>query len=213
MLVRRSRLGFRGRRNFTQRQAHWDRVAARHTMAEAPRMVSAAVETSRGDRLVGIASPRPTPWRRRHAWFSWRSRILHAATGSLGSCRRALRYGEGATHGFAGRPGLGVLGVPAENRGKGSVNLVSPSAWGGVWDESLRRKVGSQWIVAARPLCHLQCPVAYLSRLQRIPPVVRTYLLSKEARATSLLRRLYQRHEPMGALGAPTVGRLTNDRR
>ena len=28
----------------------------------------------------------------------------------------------------------------------------------------------SQWIVAARPLCHLQYPVAYLSRLQRILP-------------------------------------------
>jgi hypothetical protein len=34
----------------------------------------------------------------------------------------------------------------------------------------VRRGAGSQWIVAARPLCHLQCPVAYLSRLQRILP-------------------------------------------
>lgn len=40
-------------------------------------------------------------------------------------------------------------------------------------DESMRRGAGSQWIVAARPLCHLQCPVAYLSRLQRIQPVAR----------------------------------------
>ena len=31
----------------------------------------------------------------------------------------------------------------------------------------------SQWIVAARPLCHLQYPVAYLSRLQRILPAAR----------------------------------------
>ena len=31
----------------------------------------------------------------------------------------------------------------------------------------------TQWIVAARPLCHLQCPVAYLSRLQRIQLVAR----------------------------------------
>ncbi|KAF7800875.1 Regulator of rDNA transcription protein 15 [Senna tora] len=31
----------------------------------------------------------------------------------------------------------------------------------------------SQWIVAARPLCHLQYPVAYLSRLQRIQPDAR----------------------------------------
>jgi hypothetical protein len=40
-------------------------------------------------------------------------------------------------------------------------------------DESVRRGAGSQWIVAARPLCHLQCPVAYLSRLQRIQPAAR----------------------------------------
>src|SRR4051794_23228475 len=44
-----------------------------------------------------------------------------------------------------------------------------------VWgrDESVRHGAGSQWIVAARPLCHLQCPVAYLSRLQRIQPTAR----------------------------------------
>ena len=35
-------------------------------------------------------------------------------------------------------------------------------------DESERRRAESQWIVAARPLCHLQYPVAYLSRLQTI---------------------------------------------
>ncbi|CAL9144211.1 unnamed protein product, partial [Musa hybrid cultivar] len=38
---------------------------------------------------------------------------------------------------------------------------------------SVRRRAGSQWIVAARPLYHLQCPIAYLSRLQRIRPAVR----------------------------------------
>lgn len=37
---------------------------------------------------------------------------------------------------------------------------------GATWAES-------QWIVAARPLCHLQYPVAYLSRLQRILPAAR----------------------------------------
>ena len=40
-------------------------------------------------------------------------------------------------------------------------------------DESERRGAESQWIVAARPLCHLQYPVAYLSRLQRILPAAR----------------------------------------
>ena len=41
-------------------------------------------------------------------------------------------------------------------------------------DESMRLRAESQWIVAARPLCHLQYPVAYLSRLQRILPAARS---------------------------------------
>ena len=44
---------------------------------------------------------------------------------------------------------------------------------GGGGDESKRHRAESQWIVAARPLCHLQYPVAYLSRLQRIQPAAR----------------------------------------
>ncbi|PHT26873.1 hypothetical protein CQW23_33525 [Capsicum baccatum] len=36
-----------------------------------------------------------------------------------------------------------------------------------------RQRAESQWIVPARPLYHLQYPVAYLSRLQRILPAVR----------------------------------------
>ena len=40
-------------------------------------------------------------------------------------------------------------------------------------DESKRQRAESQWIVAKRPLCHLQYPVAYLSRMQRILPVAR----------------------------------------
>ena len=49
--------------------------------------------------------------------------------------------------------------------------------WGGV--ESMRQRAESQWIVAARPLCHLQYPVAYLSRLQRIQLVARLKLRYK----------------------------------
>jgi hypothetical protein len=52
---------------------------------------------------------------------------------------------------------------------------------GAGWDESVRLGAGSQWIVAARPLCHLQCPVAYLSRLQRILPAARLELRSRAA--------------------------------
>ncbi|PHT26351.1 hypothetical protein CQW23_34040 [Capsicum baccatum] len=40
-------------------------------------------------------------------------------------------------------------------------------------DEPERQRAESQWIVAARPLCHLQYPIAYLSRLQRILPAAR----------------------------------------
>ncbi|PHT30599.1 hypothetical protein CQW23_29779 [Capsicum baccatum] len=40
-------------------------------------------------------------------------------------------------------------------------------------DETERQRAESQWIVAAWPLCHLQYPFAYLSRLQRILPAAR----------------------------------------
>ena len=56
---------------------------------------------------------------------------------------------------------------------------------GGGGDESVRHGAESQWIVAARPLCHLQYPVAYLSRLQRILPAVRSKLIFKAARRGS----------------------------
>ncbi|KAK4258332.1 hypothetical protein QN277_007812 [Acacia crassicarpa] len=49
---------------------------------------------------------------------------------------------------------------------------------GATWAES-------QWIVAARPLCHLQYPVAYLSRLQRILPAARREFLQGVPRGSS----------------------------
>ncbi|KAF7807786.1 pentatricopeptide repeat-containing protein [Senna tora] len=52
-----------------------------------------------------------------------------------------------------------------------------PSDRSDTWDLEEGRieatRAESQWIVAARPLCHLQYPVAYLSRLQRILPAAR----------------------------------------
>ncbi|KAM7460767.1 hypothetical protein LguiB_035865 [Lonicera macranthoides] len=88
-------------------------------------------------------------------------------------------------------------------------HLVPPRAKGGngwslFWegrDESERRRAESQWIVAARPLCHLQYPVAYLSRLQRILPAARWKLYFKAARAARPPRGLSQRHVPLGARG------------
>ncbi|KAL0288831.1 UNVERIFIED_CONTAM: putative uncharacterized protein ART2 [Sesamum radiatum] len=53
----------------------------------------------------------------------------------------------------------------------------------------------------ARPLCRLQYPVAYLSRLQRILPAARWELYFKAADAARPPRRLGQRHVPLGARG------------
>lgn len=78
---------------------------------------------------------------------------------------------------------------------------------GGGRDESVRRGAGSQWIVAARPLCHLQCPVAYLSRLQRIQPADRLEFRSKGAPRRFSRAGRGLRHVPVGAQSAPTVGR------
>ncbi|CAA2946935.1 Probable glucuronoxylan glucuronosyltransferase F8H [Olea europaea subsp. europaea] len=65
-------------------------------------------------------------------------------------------------------------------------------------DESERQRAESQRIVAARLLCRLQYPVAYLSRLQRILPAARWKLYFKVANAARL------------STGPPTVctGRL-----
>lgn len=68
-------------------------------------------------------------------------------------------------------------------------------------DESKRQRAESQRIVAARPLCRLQYPVAYLSRLQRILPAARWELYFKAANAAHPPRRLGQRHVPLGARG------------
>ena len=59
----------------------------------------------------------------------------------------------------------------------------------------------SQWIVAARPLCHLQYPVAYLSRLQRILPAARWELRFKASRRANPPHEGHQRHVPLGGRG------------
>ena len=76
-------------------------------------------------------------------------------------------------------------------------------------DESKRRRAESQWIVAARPLCHLQYPVAYLSRLQRILPAARWELRFKAARAALPPGGLGQRHVPLGDMPLLLVGKRT----
>jgi len=64
--------------------------------------------------------------------------------------------------------------------------------------------------VAARPLCHLQCPVAYLSRLQRIHLPDRLKLLCK-APEDGLFRRSGGALDTCfwGRTGVPTSSRVT----
>ncbi|PHT27761.1 Regulator of rDNA transcription protein 15 [Capsicum baccatum] len=75
-------------------------------------------------------------------------------------------------------------------------------------DEPEKQRAESQWIVAARPLFHLQYHVAYLSCLQRILPAARWKLYFKAAVATLPPRWLSKRHVPLGA-EAPTVNNPT----
>ncbi|PHT25388.1 hypothetical protein CQW23_34983 [Capsicum baccatum] len=77
-------------------------------------------------------------------------------------------------------------------------------------DEPERQRAESQWNVEARPLSHLQYPVAYLSRLQRSLPSARWKLYFKEAAVILASQRLSQRHVPLG-VEAPTVGQQADD--
>ncbi|KAF3969133.1 hypothetical protein CMV_007045 [Castanea mollissima] len=101
----------------------------------------------------------------------------------MGMQRRAR---GGLTSGRNGAKSFDEIGGVGKGRGR---------------DESKRHRAESQWIVAARPLCHLQYPVAYLSRLQRILPAARWELYFKAAHAARPPRGLSQRHVPLGARG------------
>jgi hypothetical protein len=71
----------------------------------------------------------------------------------------------------------------------------------------VRRGAGSQWIVAARPLCHLQCPVAYLSRLQRIQPTARWERSFEAASHNTSVGPAWPMARALGGASAPNVGR------
>ena len=77
-----------------------------------------------------------------------------------------------------------------------------------VFYESRRQRAESQWIVAARPLCHLQYPVAYLSRLQKILLADRLKLISKVA-PNRLMRPSEMANDtgPWECKSTPTAGR------
>ncbi|CAL0302123.1 unnamed protein product [Lupinus luteus] len=91
----------------------------------------------------------------------------------------------------------------------------------GVYDLA-RKKVGwegrieatraeSQWIVAARPLCHLQYPVAYLSRLQRILPAAQWGIALQGVRRGSSTPQGSPTARASGRLRPPTTGRQTGN--
>ncbi|KAK7365720.1 hypothetical protein VNO78_39106 [Psophocarpus tetragonolobus] len=72
----------------------------------------------------------------------------------------------------------------------------------GRWEGRIKAtRAESQWIVAARPLCHLQYPVAYLSRLQRILPAARWELRFKASHRANPPCEGRQRHVPLGGRG------------
>ena len=91
-----------------------------------------------------------------------------------------------------GRSLPGVFWRPSPSTGTDKPPGEAEQRETGVWDlggrdESERQRAESQRIVAARPLCPLQYPVAYLSRLQRILPAARWNCTSR--RPARLFRR------------------------
>ncbi|KAK7384677.1 hypothetical protein VNO78_30378 [Psophocarpus tetragonolobus] len=57
------------------------------------------------------------------------------------------------------------------------------------------------WAMHSRPLCHLQYPIAYLSRLQRILPAARWELHFKASHRANPPCEGRQRHVPLGGRG------------
>ncbi|KAL2453578.1 Uncharacterized protein Adt_48919 [Abeliophyllum distichum] len=128
----------------------------------------------------------------RPSWHTKAPTQAHRHTSS-GTRRQHLRHTEAATQAHGCSNSGTNVGTGRNGR-----------------DESERQRAESQRIVAARPLCRLQYPVAYLSRLQRILPAARWKLYFKAANAARPLRWLGQRHVPLGA-GRPLlrVGKRT----
>lgn len=74
----------------------------------------------------------------------------------------------------------------------------------------MRRRAESQWIVAARLLCHLQYPATYLSRLQRIHLPDRLELpYGVPGAAASAASGEALDTCSRGRTGAPTISRVT----
>ena len=74
----------------------------------------------------------------------------------------------------------------------------------------MRRRAESQWIVAARLLCHLQYPATYLSRLQRIhlPDRLELPFRAPEATTSATSGETLDTCS-RGRTSAPTISRVT----
>ncbi|KAG9438819.1 hypothetical protein H6P81_021224 [Aristolochia fimbriata] len=84
---------------------------------------------------------------------------------------------------------------------------LGPTPCGRGRDESVRHGAESQWIVAARPLCHLQYPSAYLSRLQRIQIAARSGIVLQGGPVDSSAPGASPTTRALGGRKAPNVGR------
>lgn len=140
--------------------------------------------------------------------------VLFDVKGRLAGQRIANLDEHGASHSSGPSEPIAYPGVSAGLPARGALSLnvkgmnrYPPEgvARGGL--ESVRRGAGSQWIVAARPLCHLQCPVAYLSRLQRIRPAARLEFRFKAAGRGTSAAAAAPRTRALGGRQAPTAGR------
>ncbi|KAK8955308.1 hypothetical protein KSP40_PGU002636 [Platanthera guangdongensis] len=79
-------------------------------------------------------------------------------------------------------------------------------------DESTVTWAESQWIVVAKPLCHVQYPVVNLSCLQRILPIIRLKLQLKAFTQVMYKTRVEETYiTPLGSY-SPTIGHGANER-
>ncbi|KAK7365929.1 hypothetical protein VNO78_38835 [Psophocarpus tetragonolobus] len=92
-------------------------------------------------------------------------------------------------------------GVAAALSGRMLQGAVQPPAARHACQGAVQRRARAACQGAARPLCHLQYPVAYLSRLQRILPAARWELRFKASHRANPPCEGRQRHVPLGGRG------------
>ena len=176
------------------RAGHGRMVAARRALRPAPGRPSLARRAP--GHCLGSEMPKSRSWGGCVGGLG-----IPLAKSELVSTCRILGWTDGA---YLGNSGVGrAARFERETSKPFFVKEDGMESSGGTWrgrDESKRQRAESQRIVAARPLCRLQYPVAYLSRLQRILPAARWELYFKAANAARPPRGLGQRRVPLGAM-------------